>query len=210
VLDFGLAKAISPERSPGLKESMTPGQGALGSPYYMSPEQARAERVDHRTDIWSLGATLYTILAGVPPFNGATPNLVGAALLTEDFAPLATRRPDVPPPLDDLLRRCMTKNREQRMSSAREMLAALRALQPMRTSSPSFPKDTVRMSSAPSWPNVPISSGAPISTPLKETVPLATIPAVKKPPSRGVYLAIPIVLFVATIAIAAVAFMLRR
>jgi eukaryotic-like serine/threonine-protein kinase len=219
VLDFGLAKAIAPEGG-GMKETRTPGQMALGSPFYMSPEQARGMRADHRTDIWSLAATLYTIIAGVPPFNGPSSAMTCAMLITEEPRPLSTLRPDATPALDDLLRRCMTKDREHRLASAREMLGALRALQAPRGSQPSqpswnnLPKDTVRMASAPSWNNVPVA-GPPSShkgtVPLSQPTPRGMTPTARtQQPSGAIWWAIPIVLVVATIAIAAAAFFLSR
>jgi serine/threonine protein kinase len=216
VLDFGLAKAIAPQGG-GMKETRIPGTMALGSPFYMSPEQARGQRVDHRTDIWSLAATLYTLVAGVPPFNGPNVAMTSAMLMTEEPRPLSSVRSDATPALDELVARCMTKDRDHRLGSAREMLAAIRALQTPRGSQPSWnnlPKDTVRMASAPSWGNVPVA-GPPSSqkgtVPLPPPTPRGVTPTARAgQPSGAIWWAIPVVLVLATAAIAGLAFHLTR
>lgn len=213
VLDFGLAKAIAPDGV--MKETRLPGTVALGSPFYMSPEQARGLRADHRTDIWSLAATLYTLLAGAPPFIGANAAMTSAMLLTEEPRPLSSLRADVPPAVDALIRRCMTKERDQRLSSAREMLAELRALQTSRGSQPSFanvPKDTVRMSPGAAWSDAPI---AKTTVPLAQPSPRAPAPSPKakapgKPRSHVFWWLVPLVLVIASAGGAALAFYLSR
>jgi serine/threonine-protein kinase len=224
VLDFGLAKAFAPEKVGSMKETTRQGE-FLGSPFYVSPEQASGKKVDHRTDVWSLGATLYHLVAGVPPFYAATSNLVCAMLLTEDFPPIITRRPDAPPALEALLRRCMTRDVNQRLGSVRAMLDELRALVAATRGSPSNPdidsKRTVRMGSAPSWPNVPVTPLAPSSSPqapARATVPLNAFPqsapgSARKParsPSRAIWIGVSIGFFVATAFIIALVVYLTR
>jgi serine/threonine-protein kinase len=224
VLDFGLAKAFSPEKVGSMKETTKQGE-FVGSPFYVSPEQASGKKVDHRTDVWSLGATLYHLVAGVPPFYAATSNLVCAMLLTEDFPPIFSRRPDAPPALEALLRRCMTRDLDKRLGSVRAMLDALRALVPA-GGPPSNPdidsKRTVRMGSAPSWPNVPVTPLQPSSSPqiaVKATVPMnafaqstpesARSPA-RAPLSRAVWIGVSIGFLVATAFIIALVVYLTR
>lgn len=215
VLDFGLAKAIAPEGG-GMKETQLPGAMALGSPFFMSPEQARGERADHRTDIWSLAATLYTLVAGVPPFNGANVAMTSAMLLTEEPRPLSSLRRDASPALDDLVRHCMVKDRDRRLGSAREMLDELRALQTTGGSRPAgnnVPKDTVRMSSSPSWNDIPVAKATlPLSQPTPRA--MAPVPAPRKKKKRqrsaAFWWGVPIVLLLASAAGAALAFYLYR
>lgn len=143
VLDFGLAKLTerpgNEERerqddkktlsvSPSL--STTPGL-VMGTMGYMSPEQARGQKMDHRTDIFSLGVILYEMIAGRRPFEGATASDVIAALLTAE-PPLRQHCPKVPAELERLVGKCLAKTREARYQSARELSAELKIL---RTSS---------------------------------------------------------------------------
>jgi serine/threonine protein kinase len=144
VLDFGLAKLIrgSTEWGAGsgewgktplptphstLPSLSMPGM-VLGTASYMSPEQARGEKVDHRTDIFSLGVTLYEMLAGRRPFEGATASDVMAAVLTEDPAPFADIAPEVPGALWRIVRRCLEKEPERRFQSAGDLAFALEEL----------------------------------------------------------------------------------
>ena len=129
VLDFGLAKLR--ERS-DLGEITSGGQ-VIGTPYYMSPEQVRSEALDVRTDIYSLGATLYRVLTGTPPFQAATPVGVLTKHLTDDLEPPRTRAPELGLPIeaDAIVTRAMARDRANRYASAqeveRDLSAALRA-----------------------------------------------------------------------------------
>jgi len=135
VLDFGLAKlrrlapadaavvpALHPASADGSVETM-PGM-LLGTPRYMSPEQARGLEVDARADVWSLGVVLYEMLAGRPPFSGGTPADVIAAILHFEPAPVGEPR-DIPQAVSEIVRRALTKDLSRRYSGAREMYAAL-------------------------------------------------------------------------------------
>ena len=124
VLDFGLAKAIDdrPSSITNIADSPTVMQEAsptlpgviLGTAGYLSPEQARGRPVDKRTDIFSFGCVLYEMLTGLPPFPGETPtDSIGAALHMEpDWEQLP---PNLPPTIHVLLRRCLSKDRKQRL-----------------------------------------------------------------------------------------------
>src|SRR5512133_1366576 len=121
VLDFGISK-IQDSRSLDLTRTST----VIGSPFYMSPEQLRSSRdVDQRADIWSLGVILFQLLGGKPPFTaGGLPELV--IKITSQPTPLVrTLRPDVPPRLDQIIGRCLEKEREQRYSNVAELAVAL-------------------------------------------------------------------------------------
>src|SRR5262245_41677528 len=127
VLDFGLAKlAERPATSPragGHSQSSTvsrlstePGL-VMGTAHYMSPEQARGQKVDHRADIFSLGVMLYEMLAGRRPFEGATTIDVMAAILTKEPEPLDELRSEAGPELAQTVMRCLAKEREERVQS---------------------------------------------------------------------------------------------
>ncbi len=108
--DFGLAKSVST----GSRLTRT-GQ-ALGTPAYMSPEQARGDVADlaPATDVWSLGAVLYEMLAGRAPFDATTSAAVVGRVLTEEPAALRAVRPEVPRDLERVLRGCLEKDSGRR------------------------------------------------------------------------------------------------
>jgi len=131
ILDFGLAlQAVVTDdkdtRSPTLTRDTAPGV-VLGTVGYMSPEQARGETADHRSDIFSLGAVLYELLTGRRAFHGDTAVETLNAILKqepEEFAPELK----VPPGLDRVVRHCLEKKREDRFQSARDVAFALEAV----------------------------------------------------------------------------------
>lgn len=122
VLDFGLAKAAGDGSTPELAQSATKStqtidSAMIGTPGYMSPEQARGQVVDKRADIWAFGCVLYEILTGRPAFTGKTmPDLLTAVLTTDpDWTTLPK---DTPATIRTLLRRCLEKDRKRRLDSA--------------------------------------------------------------------------------------------
>jgi serine/threonine-protein kinase len=121
VLDFGLAKLR--ERADGAGASS--GGQVLGTPYYMAPEQVRGEPLDARADLYSLGATLYRVLTGEPPFDAPSPMSVLAKHLTDDVVPPRRRAPSLPPDADRIVLRAMRREREDRYASAGEIAADL-------------------------------------------------------------------------------------
>jgi hypothetical protein len=134
LLDFGIAKLAEGSRAEGthgiLDETVTPTGGQtrtgqiLGTPAYMSPEQVRGEKVDARTDIFSLGAVLYELVSGRRPFPGGALVESGHAILHDDPAPL----PNVPPLVSQVIRRCLAKDPEARIQSAHDLAFALEML----------------------------------------------------------------------------------
>ena len=123
VTDFGIAKALTAAGGGG---TLTGTGLAIGTPAYMAPEQATGEvSVDHRADIYSLGALAYEMLAGEPPFRGATAQALIAAQLTRAATPLTELRNAVPAELAQVIHRCLEKRPADRFQRAEEMLAAL-------------------------------------------------------------------------------------
>ncbi len=126
VTDFGVAKAVS--ESTG-ESSLTSLGVALGTPAYMAPEQAAADpHVDHRADLYAVGALAYEMLTGRPPFTGPTAQAVLAAHITQAPAPATQHRATVPPALDQLILRCLAKKPADRPQRADELLPHLDAL----------------------------------------------------------------------------------
>ncbi len=126
VTDFGVAKAVSASTG---ESSLTSLGVALGTPAYMSPEQAAANpHVDHRADIYAVGALAYEMLCGQPPFTGPNPQAVLAAHVTEAPEPTTGRRATVPAALNELVMRCLEKLPADRWQRADEMIPHLDAM----------------------------------------------------------------------------------
>jgi formylglycine-generating enzyme required for sulfatase activity/dienelactone hydrolase len=119
VMDFGLAKLRG-------GSSLTRSQTTLGTVAYMSPEQARGEEVDGRTDLWSLGVVLYEMLTGELPFRGDRDLSVIHSIIHEEPKPLRQRKPPIPDELQQVVARALRKDRGSRYASAGEMLKDLR------------------------------------------------------------------------------------
>ncbi|MBX7081125.1 MAG: serine/threonine protein kinase [Nannocystaceae bacterium] len=121
VLDFGIARLANPTDS-----IVTQTGVVMGTPDYMAPEQAQGRHVDHRADIYSLGATAYALLTGRPPFSGNNEYDVIYKHLNETARPPSATSPDVPEWVDSVILRAMAKEPEQRYQSMAEFGAALR------------------------------------------------------------------------------------
>ena len=122
VLDFGLAKLQPHADAAGtgttVTSRVTAANEVFGTPSYMSPEQAEGRTVDQRTDIFSLGVLLYEMACGSRPFTGDTSLAVISSILKDTPRPLAEVRPDLPPEVDRIVRRCLAKDPTRRYQSA--------------------------------------------------------------------------------------------
>jgi len=127
VTDFGIAKAAqaAKEKKPSSGATLTSEGTVVGTPEYMSPEQAAGDPLDGRSDIYSLGVVLYQMLAGAPPFQGPSSAAILAQVLTEPPEPIQRHRADVPDEMAVVLDRMMEKKRAKRFQLASEVSRAL-------------------------------------------------------------------------------------
>jgi eukaryotic-like serine/threonine-protein kinase len=133
VLDFGLAKSIVPFTSlagnEGLANAVETDAGIIvGSPAYMSPEQARAQKVDHRSDLWSLGVVLYELLTNTNPFLSETSTDTIAAILKNEPQPLALVAPDPAKKAQPIITRLLAKKVQDRFPEAQSLIGELQQL----------------------------------------------------------------------------------
>ncbi|GIG57895.1 serine/threonine protein kinase [Longispora fulva] len=120
VMDFGIARAMS-----GHTSTMTQTSAVIGTAQYLSPEQARGETVDARSDVYATGCVLYELITGHPPFTGDNPVSVAYQHVREAPKPPSTLCPDVPPDVDAVVLKALAKNAANRYQSAGEMRADL-------------------------------------------------------------------------------------
>jgi serine/threonine-protein kinase len=120
VMDFGIARAIADSGN-----SVTQTAAVIGTAQYLSPEQARGETVDARSDVYSLGCVLYEILTGEPPFTGDSPVAVAYQHVREDPVPPSKRHAGISPDLDAVVLKALAKNPDNRYQTAAEMRADL-------------------------------------------------------------------------------------
>ncbi|NYJ05435.1 Stk1 family PASTA domain-containing Ser/Thr kinase [Petropleomorpha daqingensis] len=116
VMDFGIARAVSDSAA-----TMTSTAAVIGTAQYLSPEQARGEGVDARSDVYSVGCLLYELVTGTPPFTGDSPVAVAYQHVREDPKLPSSINPAVPPELDAILLKAMSKNPANRYQSAADM-----------------------------------------------------------------------------------------
>jgi eukaryotic-like serine/threonine-protein kinase len=136
ILDFGLAKLVPVGPSGGVSQMPTATAGelltspgtAVGTFAYMSPEQARGEELDARTDLFSFGAVLYEMATGRMAFPGSTAAIVHEAILNRAPVPVARLKPELPPKLDEVIGKALEKDRKLRYQSAAEIRTDLQRL----------------------------------------------------------------------------------
>jgi Tol biopolymer transport system component/predicted Ser/Thr protein kinase len=133
LLDFGLAKVLQPEEPiesftsvPTAARDITREGTILGTLSYMAPEQLEGKKVDSRTDIFALGATLFEMATGQKPFSGSTQASLIGAILHTDPASISTIQPASPPSLDRIVKTCLAKDPEERWQSAADIKCELR------------------------------------------------------------------------------------
>jgi serine/threonine-protein kinase len=122
IMDFGIARSL---RAEGLTREGI----AVGTPAYMSPEQARGEDLDHRTDIWSLGVVLYEMLTGQLPFKGKNEQALIHSILNNDPEPLTGLRPEATQELGRIVEKALAKNPDKRYANIDEMLGDIRSVE---------------------------------------------------------------------------------
>ncbi|WP_461188399.1 Stk1 family PASTA domain-containing Ser/Thr kinase [Arthrobacter sp. Z4-13] len=142
VMDFGIARAIADSSA-----TMTQTQAVVGTAQYLSPEQARGETVDARSDLYSAACLLYEMLTSRPPFVGDSPVSVAYQHVREIPAPASSLNPEISPALDTVLAKALQKNRGDRFQDAAAFMRALRAARA------GVPVPAVSPSEAPTDPN---------------------------------------------------------
>jgi serine/threonine protein kinase len=126
ILDFGLARLFDPAAP---ADGLTQDGAILGTPAYMSPEQARGRAVDHRSDLFSLGTVLFELVTGRAPFHGSSTIDVATAILRDAPAAPSSGIAGVPAELDRIVLKCLEKDPDDRFQSASELVVDLRRLQ---------------------------------------------------------------------------------
>ncbi|MCC6902639.1 MAG: serine/threonine protein kinase [Polyangiaceae bacterium] len=171
VLDFGIS---SMGNAATAEHGLTRTGAIMGSPFYMSPEQAKSARsADARSDIWSLGAVLYELMAGRPPFTGETMGELVAAILTEEPALLGSLRAEVPSGLEAVVHRCLHKDPGARYSSVGELAQALSPFAPERARVSVTRAIAVSGSATAATPAAPMPAGGTLVMSAAPTAPAA-------------------------------------
>jgi tRNA A-37 threonylcarbamoyl transferase component Bud32 len=184
--DFGIAKAL--EATSGLT-----GTGIIGTPEYMSPEQAQGEVLDGRSDIYALAVVVYQLLTGEQLFKATTPMGVVLKHVTEPPPTLRVVRPDLPEAMDTVLRKALAKKRDQRYQTACEFIAALSAAaRPAEAAALPSGDDramqaTLLVGARPSTPGTPMPRPSQ-ARPATPGTPVPPVPPVSqvRPPTSGV------------------------
>ncbi|MGV8979249.1 MAG: Stk1 family PASTA domain-containing Ser/Thr kinase [Cellulomonas sp.] len=181
VMDFGIARAVADSAA-----TMTQTQAVIGTAQYLSPEQARGEQVDARSDLYSTGCLLFELLTGRPPFIGDSPVAVAYQHVREAAPTPSSFAADVPETLDRITLKALAKDRDDRYSSAAEFRADLEsAARGGRVAAP--PVNAFAASAAASGPATQVMSPAAAATALTQVVPAGASPwAPTTPGTTGV------------------------
>ncbi len=172
VLDFGLARPVEDV------ENLTGTSALMGTAGYMAPEQARAEPVDGRADLFSLGCVLYRMCTGETPFRGATLTAVLTQLATYHPPAPNVVDPTVPAALSDLIMPLLAKNPADRPASARQVADALRAIESALPTAPTLPATT---------PAAPIAATDTVTAAAASTMAGASVSPAKPPRRRWTF-----------------------
>lgn len=156
VLDFGLAKAIEEAETQGQQSTVTQPGRIIGTPAYMSPEQATGDPVDYKTDIWSLGVVIYEMLTGELPFQGSTQQALTHCILHDEPKRLSRVRRDAPVNLERLISTMLQKDRLSRHES---MKVVVEELEDVRRDSVTYATASKRSPSIAILPFVDMSPG---------------------------------------------------
>jgi serine/threonine protein kinase/tetratricopeptide (TPR) repeat protein len=171
VLDFGLAKLASSDsvleatQAATMASPISTAGQVVGTIPYMAPEQIRGETVDARTDLFSLGIMLYELVTGKRPFSGATSADVSSAILRDPPAPLQSIRADLPPDIERIIGRCLEKDPERRVQTAKDVRNELELARRGMDSGVSSPSR---------------ASQSPVPAPARETPSIAVLPFVNR------------------------------
>ena len=191
VLDFGIAKHVGPAKTSD-NATLTQGGMILGTPYYMSPEQALGRPVDGRTDLFSLGVVLYEALSSQRPFRGDTVTETIVQIVMSEPPDITTVVPSVPHALAEVVRRCLQKKAENRYRDANELIEALERVERLERSAVAEKNvPTVRTPiSAPTAESIfagaiisPVTPVAPSPSPAPP--PPVSAPTVRPPSAQG-------------------------
>jgi serine/threonine protein kinase/tetratricopeptide (TPR) repeat protein len=171
VLDFGLAKLAQDNRAaaltldengPTLNDAHLTSPGTtIGTVAYMSPEQARGENLDAQSDLFSFGVVLYEMATGRPAFTGRTTAVIFNEILNKNPTPPARLNPNVPPKLDEIIDRCLEKDRELRYHSAADVRANLKRVQRDIDTERARTSSRAPVDEETSPPDVPARAGSP-------------------------------------------------
>ncbi|MFY9262658.1 MAG: Stk1 family PASTA domain-containing Ser/Thr kinase [Actinomycetaceae bacterium] len=163
VMDFGIARAVADSAA-----TMTQTNSVVGTAQYLSPEQARGEVVDKRSDLYSTGCLLYELLTGVPPFRGDSAVAVAYQHVSEMPKPAASIAPDIPDAIDRVVMKSLAKKREDRYQNAAQMRSELLAA------------SRGQMVSAPdvsSWQAQTVVAAPPVTPPVPPTTAIPPAPS---------------------------------
>ncbi|WP_323793104.1 Stk1 family PASTA domain-containing Ser/Thr kinase, partial [Nocardioides sp.] len=182
VMDFGIARAISDAAN-----SMTQTAAVVGTAQYLSPEQARGETVDSRSDVYSAGCLLYELLTGRPPFVGDSPVAVAYQHVREPAAPPSDHDNDLPPAIDAIVMKALAKRLEDRYQSAGAMRADIERYLAGR------PVEAAAAAPLPAKAAPPADGPTRVAAPVAATAPLRPEPAIlpsvddEPPPRTGLW-----------------------
>ncbi|QWW19613.1 Stk1 family PASTA domain-containing Ser/Thr kinase [Schaalia sp. 19OD2882] len=212
VMDFGIARALTDSQA-----TMTQTNAVVGTAQYLSPEQARGEQVDTRSDLYSTGVLLFELLTGRPPFKGDSAVAVAYQHVQQLPPTPSSIAPDVPEPLDRIVMKALAKDREDRYPNASAMKADLiRLSQGAQVNAPATavwaqtlqpPTDATRTMAAPPLPSAPT---VPVQRPTRPTRPPQEAPVAladtnqedQDPPSMTKRIVLIVVLVLAAVALA--------